>query len=656
MATSIKRTLCFAGICIALNTASYAQSAYIKAGDEYYSKGDYYSAAQLYEKALNGQTEKKTEFNPYANNKVKGGSSSASQKADAQYKLAESYYQLHQYQKAEPNFKAASDAGNAPATYYYAKSSQFNGKHPEAEAAYNKFLGMEGADAEMKADAKLQLSNFAFAQSQMARKDLARYSVTKAGVNAPGATYAPAAMDGKLVFTSTRADSGYSPSNPNTNKLYLNNDAGSPELLGLPADAAMEQGIASFYGNFMYYTKWQIVNGKKQAGIYKAEKSGESWSAPVMLGNTVNAAGASSSQPYVTADGKWLLFSSDMQGGMGKKDIWAVALDASGNPAGNAVNINGINTPGDDEAPFYHQPSKTLVFSTNGRVGMGGYDLFTSKGDLTGTMQQPVNMGYPVNSIKDDIYYLSTDSKSVWNSAYLSSDRSSECCLDLFAFDRQKVKKNISGKVVDCKDNSPVPGVSIVAKDANGNQVFSGRTDSKGQYSFMMDEFMSLETSMSAEGYEAANLRLIIAADDEAETFTAGPLCLNKEKPAPPIEPGKPVVLKDVLYEFNKSTLSKSAYPRFDSLISMMNKYPGMRIEISAHTDNIGSDAYNQKLSEKRAASCVDYLVSKGISRDRIDAKGYGETMPVAENQVGKKDNPEGRKLNRRTEFKILNY
>lgn len=655
MNNTLQNKIWLAGVCLALYGSSFAQSANIKAADQYYSQGDYYSAAQLYEKVLNGEPAKKAAFNPYTNNKVKAVTASPEQKANAQYKLAESYYQLHQYAKAEPHFKAASDAGNPAAAYYYAKSLQFNGKSSEAEAAFNKFLGMPGADAAMKADAGRQVSNMGYAKSQMARTDLARYSVSKAGINAEGATYAPAISNGQLVFTSTRPDAAYNNENPNTNKLYKTADGSKAELLGLPADKDMEQGIASFNGNRMYYTKWQLVNGKKQAGIYMAENTGTGFSAPVKLGASVNAEGANSRQPFVTTDGKWLLFSSDMQGGAGQKDIWAVALDGSGNPTGSPVNLKSINTPGNDEAPFYHQASKTLVFSSDGITGMGGYDLFTARGEIGGNMQQPVNMGYPVNSVKDDIYYTSNDPKSLWNNAYFSSDRNSECCLDLYAFNKQRVKKNISGSVVDCSDGKPVPGVSVVAKDTKGNTVYSGNTDASGKFSFLMDEFVSVSTSLNAGGYEAANLSMNIAADDELEAFSAAPLCINKEKPKP-VEVNKAIVLKNVLYDFGKSTLSKSSYPVFDSLARLMNEYPGMKVEISAHTDDVGTESDNQKLSERRAESCVAYLAGKGISRERIVAKGYGETMPVAPNMVEGKDNPEGRKLNRRTELKVLNY
>jgi outer membrane protein OmpA-like peptidoglycan-associated protein len=649
------KTVGVAGICIALHAASIAQTASLKTADDYYSKGDYYAASQLFEKVLSADVAKKTEYNPYTNNRVKGGAPDATQKAQAQYKLAESYYMLHQYAKAEPHFKASSDAGNANATYYYAKTLQYNNKLAEAAAAYTKFVGLSGTDAEKKAEANKQLKSIEFAKAQMARTDLARYTIAKAALNSEGATYAPADMAGQLVFTSTRPDAEYNKTKPNTNKVYRIVDGSKAEMLGLPADPNMEQGVTSFYNNYIYFTKWQLVDVKKKAGIYKSEKSGANWGAPVLLATSVNATGASSSQPFVTTDGKWLLFSSDMPGGMGQKDIWAVALDASGNPTGAPFNVKGINSAGDDEAPFYHQASKTLVFASNGHAGMGGYDLFSSKGEINATLQAPVNMGYPANSVKDDIYYMSTDPKSIWSKAYLSSDRNSECCLDLYTFNKQRVKKNIGGSVVDCKDGRPVSGVAIVARDEKGAQVYSGQTDANGKFSFVMDEFKSVETSLKAEGYEAASLRLNIAADDELEALTTAPLCINKEKPKP-VEVNKVVVLSNVQYDFGKSTLSKKSYPVFDTLINWMQEYPGMKIELSSHTDDVGSDSYNQKLSEARAASCVEYLVSKGISRDRIVSKGYGESMPVAPNKFGGKDNPEGRKLNRRTEFKVLNY
>jgi OOP family OmpA-OmpF porin len=655
MATSIKKALCFSGILVGMGTGVFAQNAYIKAADEHYTKGDYYGAAQLYEKGLSGKTDKKEEYHPYTNNKTTAAPASISGKSDATFRLAESYYQLHQFEKAEPLFKAAADAGNADAGYYYAKCLKFNGKAAEAQTALQAYSTQANANPALLADAKQELASTEFAKTQMLRKDLGRYQVTKAGMNTQGATYAPASMNGQLVFTSTRPDADYLKSNPNTNKLYRQPEGSPAELIGLAADAGMEQGVASFYGNNMYYTKWQLVNGKKQASIYKAEKSGTGWTAIQALGTAVNASGASASQPYVTSDGKWLLFSSDMAGGMGKKDIWAIGLDAAGNPTGTASNLKSINSAGDDEAPFYHLASKTLVFASNGRVGMGGYDLYSAKGDITGTMKEPVNMGYPVNSIKDDIYYLSTDAKSVWNNAYLSSDRASECCLELFAFNKLKVKKQVTGKVVDCQGAVPVIGATITAKDVNGKEVYSGKTDASGQYSFMMDDYTPLQTTASAEGYVDGSLSVMTPTDEEVETFNAAPLCMNKEKPKP-VEVNQAIVLENVLYDFGKSTLRKESYPKFDKLIEWMKEYPNMAIELSAHTDNIGSDAFNQKLSEKRAASCVDYLVSKGIAKDRIIAKGYGETQPVAPNQVNGKDNPEGRKLNRRTEFKVLHY
>jgi OOP family OmpA-OmpF porin len=656
MSGAIKKVFTASFLYIGMTAASYGQQAYLKAADEHYNKGDYFGAAQLYEKFLAGKGTVKNEFNPYTSQRTKGAKAKPGNAADASLKLAESYYRLHQFAKAEPLLETAKgkDAG---ITLLYAQTLKYNGKADQAVTVLTKYIDSLPKGSEQYNQAKLELESINFAKEQLQRKDLQRFTVTrKDGWNTVGATYAPAAMGSQLVVTSTRADSASNPKNPHANKLYAATGGTLEKLSGYTPDADMEQGIASFSpnGNTMYFTKWTLQNGQKVAAIYKSEKQGANWGSPILLDASVNAPNATMRQPYATQDGKYLLFASDRPGGRGKNDIWYIALDAAGNPTGTAVNLEAVNTAGDDEAPFYHQASGTLVYASNGLVGMGGYDLYVAKGSIGSAWAKPKNMGYPVNSVKDDIYYLSTDPKSVWNNAVFSSDRQSECCLELFAFDKLKVKKVISGKVTDCKDGSPVGGASVQAVDANGNTVFTGTTDANGQYSIAMDEFASLQASANSSGYEKGAISIAVPANEDDETLVASAICIKKiEKP---VEENKAIVLEDVLYAFNKSTLSKKSYPLFDTLISLMNTYPAMQVEISAHTDNIGSDAYNQKLSDKRAASCVAYLVSKGISADRLIAKGYGETTPVAENKLNGKDNPAGRAKNRRTEFKVLHY
>ena len=648
MSANIKKIASLSLLCLGISASSFAQTNALKAANDYYSKGEFYKAAQLYEQALGAQPSTKSSFNPYSNQRPKGVQVGTSNKAETQLKLAESYFNLRNYQKAESLLKELSTSGNAQATLLYAQALKFNGKVDEATAVLN---GIANADAQK------ELASVKFAKDQYSRKDLSRYNVSKiGGLNAEGATYAPALSAGQLVVTSTRADNNYSAKKANTNKLYSVANNQATLISGLSADANMEQGIASFSpdGNTMYLTKWAIVNGAKKAGIYKSTKNGNNWSTPVLLSDAVNASGSTARQPHVTADGKYLLFSSDRAGGKGKNDIWYIGLDASGNPTGTATNLSAVNTAGDDEAPFYHAPSQSLVFASNGLVGLGGYDLYVTKGTIGGSFSAPENMGYPVNSVKDDIYYLSTDAKSVWKNAYLSSDRNSECCLDIFSFDRANVAKTISGLVVDCATGAGLSGASVQVKDAAGKVIYSGTTNASGRYEFKVDDYTALNTTATIYGYKDGAAAIAVPSNIEQESLSASNVCVTKI--AREIEENKAIVLENVNYDYNSFVLSKGSYKQFEPLIKLMKENPNMRVQILGHTDNRGTDEYNQTLSEKRAQSCVNYLVSKGIAADRLEAIGKGESEPIADNEINGKDNPAGRAKNRRTEFKILNY
>jgi len=284
---------------------------------------------------------------------------------------------------------------------------------------------------------------------------------------------------------------------------------------------------------------------------------------------------------------------------------------------------------------------------------MGGFDFFQAKGNV-GAFQTPVNLGYPVNSVKDDIYLVSTGEKDLLDNVYLSSDRASECCLEMFALNKIRPKRTIFGAIVDCADNSPIPGVTVNFVDGKGITISTKTTDANGRYELVLDDYQPITAIANKDGYYSKELNFNAPADDFDETMTNPSLCLNKIPP-PPIEINKPIVLENVYFDFNKATLKPESFPSLDSLVSLLNFYPKMVIEVSAHTDSRGSDQYNMILSEKRAKSVMDYLIEKGIEVARLQSKGYGETVPVAPNTTPEgKDNPEGRAKNRRTEFKVL--
>jgi outer membrane protein OmpA-like peptidoglycan-associated protein len=210
----------------------------------------------------------------------------------------------------------------------------------------------------------------------------------------------------------------------------------------------------------------------------------------------------------------------------------------------------------------------------------------------------------------------------------------------------------VSGTVVSCEDKTPLSGVTIQIMDTIQHSiVHTQTTGGDGAYSFTLDEFQPLKAVATVSGYSNGTLPFYAPGDEEAELLINPAICLVKD--VPPVE--EAVVLDNVYYDFDKATLRIESHASLDKLVTLLNAHPEITIELSAHTDNKGNEAYNQRLSEARARACVAYLISKGIDKNRLQAKGYGSTQPIAPNTNDDgSDNPEGRQSNRRTEFKVL--
>ena len=651
-------------VCFLAGKAQFATD-YLKAADSYFIKGDYYSASQYYEKYFTGgktNTPGTSTFNPYtlqggAKSKAKGGSS----REEALFNLAESYRLLNYHLKAEPVYRQLVEEGSGQyplARFHYATMLRALEKFAEAEQQFQTFLSQYTTADSYTEMAKREVLNLQYIQQQLAKKDLGLYNVQKlaADINSTGATYAPVLVANTLFFTSTRPDSSAGKNALHNNRVYQASFAGGTasgiSRAGLAENKETHQGVVALSpnGNTLFLTRWSASEGKKSAALYSASKNGSGWSEPVLLDASINAPGSNTQQPFITPDGKYLLFSSDRPGGLGGFDLWMAELDASGKAA-NPVNLGGtINTKWDEEAPYYHAPSGTLVFSTNGRVGMGGLDFFYAVG-TPGKWSEPVNFGYPVNSVKDDVYFISTGSaKNILENVLMSSDRAAACCLELFSVQKKRPLKEVSGLVVACETNTPLSGATLTIVDAANKPVFSKTIDGSGAYTFTLEDYTPLKAVATLEGYRSATLDFNAPADAEALSLSNPAICLAKIP-----EVGETEVLNNVYYEFNKAYLLEESFASLDKLLSMLTENPAITIEIGGHTDSKGTNAYNQKLSEARAQSVVDYLVSKGIDKSRLFAKGYGETMPVAPNtKEDGTDNPEGREMNRRTEFKIL--
>jgi outer membrane protein OmpA-like peptidoglycan-associated protein len=655
------------GCCILAANAQFTYD-YLRAADNYYKKADYYSAAQYYEKYLGvaSQKLKTAEYSPYTVAAVaeKKNKVPVSSRQLALYRVAESYRLLHDHAKAATYYGQTVDAnaGEFPlARYYYALELRALANYEQSEKEFNRFLDEHTTEDQYTESAKKELMSLRFIQTQLKKKDLKLYHVQKAGepLNTEGANYAPVWLnDNILLFTSTRIDSTAGKNQSHINRVYTtpvtDGATGAIKPLPLPQAATMHQGVVALTpdGNTLFLTRWMIVGGKKISGIYSSRKAGDGWSEPVLLDSFINATGFSTQQPFVMPGGKYLLYASDKTGGYGGFDLWYAELDESGKPVRTANMGDVVNSVYDEQAPYYHAPSSTLVFSGNGRVGMGGYDFFYSKGTID-TWSPPVNFGYPVNSVKDDIYLVSKgNARNVLEDVWLSSDREATCCLELFYLKKVIPKKQVSGQVVSCEDKMPLTGVTINIMDTIQNKVvYTQTTASDGNYSFILDEFQPLKAVATVSGYSNGSLPFYAPSDEEAELLMNPAICLVKDVPA--VE--EVVVMDNVYYDFDKATLKSASHVSLDKLAEMMTTHPGLVIELSAHTDNIGNESYNQRLSEARAQACVAYLISKGIDKSRLQAKGYGSTQPIAPNTHDDgSDNPEGRQQNRRTEFKVL--
>ncbi len=635
---------------------------YLKAADDYFNKGDYYSAAQYYEKYLNGAKGSKSDsYNPYnAAGKPKDKSVKGITREDVSYKAGESYQKLNNYVKAEPYFKeAAANSAKFPlARYWYAKSLKSNSKFDEAEAEFNKFLQEYTTEDQYKNDASKELGNLQFRSNQLKRGDIKAYTINKMPVNgSTGATSAPSMTGDAFYFSSTRPDEVTTDAKTvYINKIYHGTVNGSEaNKVDFPLSKGEHYEASTFSpdGNTMYLTKWSLEDKGKSSAIYVSTKQNDKWSDPVRAGGDVNADGSNSQQPSMSYDGTALYYSSNKSGGSGGFDIWMATVNDG--KIGSSVNLGStVNSEFDEYSPFYFAPGKSLVFSSNGRVGMGGFDFYQSKGSGS-DWAEPVNMGYPVNSVKDEIYLYSPAHKYLLDTFYFSSDRASECCLEMFSGNKMRNKKRVKGIIINCLTGAPLPGatVTVTQDDYNNVTINNNVTDEEGKYEVLLDEYQPFKLKAEHDGFLSKEIE--VTKISIKDTLISTKSCLEPpEKPFEAVD--KPVVIDNIYFDYDSAVLKPESFPVLDSVVGLMERYPTMAIEVSGHTDSKGGTEYNRKLSDARAKAFVDYVAAKGIDATRMKSIGYGESRPLEPNTINGKDNPEGRKKNRRTEIKVLHY
>jgi outer membrane protein OmpA-like peptidoglycan-associated protein/tetratricopeptide (TPR) repeat protein len=433
-------------------------------------------------------------------------------------------------------------------------------------------------------------------------------------------------------------------------------------------------------------TQLFLYKDDNNGDIYETDKKPDgTWTFPVPLSEYINSEGFKESSISMSPDGKILFFSSDRPGGQGGIDIYYSIADRNGEWT-RSKNLGPIiNTEFDDDGPFIDYDGKTLYFSSQGRKGMGGYDIFKSTYDSAAAKWgEPVNLGYPINTPDDDIYFVSTKSgkrgyyASVrengqgFTDIYMVTEKVEEEKVEPIARNDNKVEEEepvieepveattkpvekpiekpvaklipvtLVVKVVD-ESNKPLEAkVNLVSSD---NMTAGKSNKGPGIFEFKVTASQSKQYKLSVEnsGYVFENIDVTLPGASTKAQSVDRTVRMRK------LKIGTRSVLSNIYFKFDKATFKDESYNELNKLEGMMSQNSGMQIEISGHTDNIGSKDYNKNLSQRRANAVKDYLVKKGVDARRITAIGYGEERPLASND----DEKEGRELNRRVEFKV---
>jgi outer membrane protein OmpA-like peptidoglycan-associated protein/tetratricopeptide (TPR) repeat protein len=398
-------------------------------------------------------------------------------------------------------------------------------------------------------------------------------------------------------------------------------------------------------GMYLFFTGCNRPEGFGSCDLYVSHKQGNTWAAPFNLGAAVNST-FWESQPAISPDGSTLYFSSNRSGGFGGYDLWKTTLTDEGTWT-KPVNLGpNINTSYDENTPFVHPDGQTLYFSSDGWPGFGDKDISYSRIDENQNWSKPVNLGYPINTFNEESGLIVTPDGE--EGIFSSNLKDGYGDLDLYHFKMPKAAKPqkityVKGIVMDKETKQPLEStVLVVDLKTKKKQYHDFTSKETGSFLSVLPIGSSYALNVSADGYLFYSDHFELK--DSLKTTTPLELKVYLEK----IKTGANITLKNIFFDTNKFELLPSSITELLTLVELLNDNPGLFIEIQGHTDDVGNDSQNLQLSNSRAKSVYDYLVSKNIKPERLSYKGYGEGKPIAPN--GTED---GRKKNRRTSFVI---
>ncbi len=559
--------------------------------------------------------------------------------------LGDIYRKLGVYSLAKKNYEKVLglDPNFLPLTYFGIAESELNtGDYAKALTHFRKYISYPILEAGRRLCAKY-IADCEFSVKSVASPVPFKPLNMGAAINTADDEYFPSVTaDGrKMIFTrrtkegenfymSVKKDSLW------TKAEYLSDTLNTDYNEG--AQCISQDGV------YLFFTGCNRPDGKGRCDIYLSKWERGGWSEPFNIGEPINTE-AWESQPSLSANGRTLYFSSNRLGGMGGYDIWKSDLGVDGLWS-IPVNLGpSINTPYDEQAPFIHPDDQTLFFSSNGWPGLGKNDLFISRLDSLGQWGMPINLGYPINTFgEENGLSISRDGKT----AYYSANRADSFGkLDIYSFDltepfRPKPVTYVKGVIVDQDTQKPLEAKIQITDLGTGKSVFDDLSDSEsGDFLATMRIGGAFSLAISKEGHLLYSENFRLKDEKFSEPFS---ITVTLQK----IELGRKAVLNNIFFESNKYNLLPESKIELGELITFLTENSHVEIEIQGHTDNIGSDGANQLLSENRAKSVYDYLILNGINSSKLSYKGYGASYPISDNTT-----EEGRRMNRRTEFKI---
>ena len=570
-----------------------------------------------------------------------------------QTQLANAYYNIFETKAAESWFaKIVAQKNDADTYFKYAQMLKANGKQQEAKAAMNKFIALAPNDLRAKdykenPDIVAKLLN-----------DDPKFKVTTVkGINSKNSDFGPVLFKGNLYYVSSKGSKSrrYGWNDQPYLDLYVSEYSGG-ELTNEQAieddiQTRFNEGTVSFSpdGKTMYFTRESFFErkfikddeGKSTINIYSAENIDGEWKNVKKL--PFNGENHNTGAPAVTPDGKQLYFSSDREGSLGGADLWVVDI-LGNNQYSEPKNLGPtINTEAREAFPYISKENR-LYFASNGHYGFGNLDVYVVEIN-NGDYSKPRNLGAPINTGKDDFGFTIDEEQKI---GFFSSNRDGGMGDDdIYAFEQIQPICDVEliVTVIDKVTGAILKDATVTIMDTNNNVIGEKVTDYNGQVYYKYECDQAWELKATKTDYQPGTASV-------AKTNKPNITATIALEPIEKLIVGDKIVLNPIYFPFDKHNITAQAAEELDKLVALMKKYPEMIIEASSHTDFRGNDAYNMALSDRRAKSTRQYVISKGIAPERLTAVGKGETAPKV--ACGDKCTEEEHQLNRRSEFTII--